>query len=288
VLTAPELRSQHQFGYSIDMSEDGTLLKVAAALPPANEEDHPDSEIHFFERDGMTWQHSEVLPSFVEDYECGQSRLSGDGLTLIAVCRSEVLVPGDRLITLKRVDGAWVQVHDLTLAPNNGSQPVALDHHATRMAVLEGTNRAQVVLHRWDGSAWLRELALPPPATERSEGTGWGQTVQFSRNGKMVAIPDFQSRIAGAGVMKSYTRGTSPQGAVIIYARAWDGAPWRLRSVVKAPNPEHEDGFGVSVGMSGDGKYLAVGALWEDSNARGIDGDRTNNASEQSGAVYLY
>jgi hypothetical protein len=288
VLTAPEPRSQHQFGYSVDMSEDGTLLKVAAALPPANEEENADSEIHFFERDGMTWQHSEVLPSFVEGYECGQSRLSGDGLTLIAVCRSEVLVPGDRLMTLKRVDGAWVQMHDLTLAPNNGSQPVALDHHATRMAVLEGTNRAQVVLHRWDGSAWLRELALPPPATERSEGTGWGQTVQFSRNGKMVAIPDFQSRIAGAGVMKSYTRGTSPQGAVLVYARAWDGAPWRLRSVLKAPNPEHEDGFGVSVGMSGDGKYLAVGALWEDSNARGIDGDRTNNASEQSGAVYLY
>jgi hypothetical protein len=29
-------------------------------------------------------------------------------------------------------------------------------------------------------------------------------------------------------------------------------------------------------------------APWEEGNARGIDGDRDNNASQLSGAVYLY
>jgi hypothetical protein len=291
ILTRPQVRQNHGFGVTLDISEDGTLLKVGGAVSPMDEFEAPDSEIHFFEREGTSWRHSETMPAFFPAYECSNSRLSGDGLTLIAVCVNVngIGTPAFRMVTLKRTGGAWVQVHDLAMADNLGFQPVALDHHATRMALIEGRDRASnVVLHRWDGSAWVREIALPPPATQAQEATAWGRTVKFSRNGKMVAISDFQSRIAGAGVMKTYTRGTSPQGAVLFYEREWDRAPWRLRSVLKAPNPEHEDGFGVSVDMSGNGKYLAVGALWEDSNARGIDGDRNNNASEQSGAVYLY
>ncbi len=77
---------------------------------------------------------------------------------------------------------------------------------------------------------------------------------------------------------------------MFIYRRAADRPIWRLRSVLKAPNAEEgrEDGFGVSVSMSGNAHHLAVGALYEDSNARGIDGDRTNNESYDAGAVYLY
>jgi hypothetical protein len=104
----------------------------------------------------------------------------------------------------------------------------------------------------------------------------------------MVAISGPWSQIAGAGVLKTHTSGTSPQGAVLVYERSWERAPWRLRSVLKAPNPDAEDGFGLSLAMSGSGRYLAVGAPNEDSNARGIDGNRSNNSSGQSGAVYLY
>jgi hypothetical protein len=192
------------------------------------------------------------------------------------------------MVTFKRTGGAWVPVQDLPMAISHGYHPMALDHHATRMALLEGTGRARVVLHRWEGSAWVREIELPPPATEAGEPTAWGRTVKFSRNGKMVAIADFNSRIAGVGVMTTYTRGTSRDGAVFIYHRAWSRAPWRLRSVLKAPNAESDDGFGTSLDMSGTGGFLAVSASAEDSNARGIDGDRDNNESLSAGAVYLY
>lgn len=217
--------------------------------------------------------------------------MSGDGSTLIVYCRpanDRIPRDPDRMVTLKRTAGAWVPVHDLPMGRSHGFHPMALDHHATRMALLEGTGRSRVILHRWDGSAWVREIELPPPATEAGEPTAWGRTVKFSRNGKKVAIPDFFSRIAGAGVMRTYTRGPSPQGAVFIYQREWDRAPWRLRSVIKAPNPERDDGFGMSVDMGANGGYLAVSAPWEDSSARGIDGDRDNNESFQAGAVYLY
>jgi trimeric autotransporter adhesin len=290
VLTRPQVQANRNFGVSLDLSEDGTLLKVGGAVSPLDEFTPPESELHFFERDGTSWQHSESMPTFFPHYFCN-SRLGGDGLTLISHCISVNGLgdPYQRMVTLKRIGGAWVRVHDLAMADNLGIQPVALDHHGTRMALIEGRGRAaNVVLHRWDGSAWVRELVLPPPATEAGEETAWGHTVAFSRNGRMVAISDFRSRIAGAGVMKPYTRGISSQGAVLVYQRAWDGAPWRLRSALKAPNPGPDDGFGRSVAMSGNGRYLAVGAPGEDSNARGIDGDRDNNASQQSGAVYLY
>jgi hypothetical protein len=65
-------------------------------------------------------------------------------------------------------------------------------------------------------------------------------------------------------------------------------APWVLRSVVKAPNPDRDDYFGLPLALSANGRYLAVGANREDGNARGIDGDRTSNSAEDAGAVYLY
>jgi hypothetical protein len=42
------------------------------------------------------------------------------------------------------------------------------------------------------------------------------------------------------------------------------------------------------VALSADGNTLAVGALYEDSNATGIGGDQTNNSASNAGAVYLY
>jgi len=288
VLTAPEPAAQNWFGFSLNMSEDGTLLKVSNYLP-WNEVDQTESEIHFFERNGMTWAHAGMLPTLFEGWDCRQSGMSGDGLTLIVVCHNE-LVLGDRLVTLKRIGGAWVRVHELALGPSNVIQPVALDHHATRMATVEGSASYSVILHSWSGGAWVREVALPAPAAEPGEGTTWGFPVEFSRDGRVVAIADLFARVAGVGVMKTITRATNAQGVVLVYRRAPDRPRWRLRSVLKGPNAEEEreDVFGVSLSMSGNAKHLAVGALYEDSNARGIDGDRTNNDSNDAGAVFLY
>ena len=57
---------------------------------------------------------------------------------------------------------------------------------------------------------------------------------------------------------------------------------------VKASNTGANDLFGQSVALSADGNTLAVGALGEDSNATGVNGDQTNNSASFSGAVYLY
>ena len=76
-------------------------------------------------------------------------------------------------------------------------------------------------------------------------------------------------------------------GAVYVYRRGATPSAWTLRNVVKAPNPEYDDSFGISISLSASGRTLAVGAPQEDSNARGIDGDRTDNSTRNAGAAYL-
>jgi hypothetical protein len=55
----------------------------------------------------------------------------------------------------------------------------------------------------------------------------------------------------------------------------------------KASNTNAGDRFGV-VAISADGNTLAVGALWEDSAATGINGDQTDNSAPDAGAVYVF
>ena len=53
-------------------------------------------------------------------------------------------------------------------------------------------------------------------------------------------------------------------------------------------NTTETDGFGYSVGLSGDGNTLAVGAPSEDSAGAGINGAQDDNSFFGSGAVYLF
>ena len=55
----------------------------------------------------------------------------------------------------------------------------------------------------------------------------------------------------------------------------------------QASNPDSEDRFGWSVGLSGDGNTLAVGAYREGGSSTGVNGAQ-NNDSTDSGAVYLF
>jgi hypothetical protein len=48
------------------------------------------------------------------------------------------------------------------------------------------------------------------------------------------------------------------------------------------------DGFGISVGLSTDGRTMAIGAWGEDSAAVGVNGDQTDNSALRSGAVYVF
>jgi len=279
------------FGYSIDMSLDGRTIKVNSLQPQDAEVNH-EGRTHIFDRSGSTWVHKVTLAPFHAGDFCSKVRMSGDGLTLVANC----FVPNGnvfRAVTLKRIGDAWVHAGDLALTSFTNEQPLALNFDATAMALTQsGTPNSSVAIYRWDGSTWVREANLFAPSTLTPSGT-FGIALAFNRDGKRLAIGDFSSPAGGAGVSSSVQSGNTPHGAVFLYQR--DGAlasPWQLRSVVKAPNPGSpnpgQDVFGVSVALSGSGRTLAVGADGEDSNARGIDGDQSNESAPNAGAAYLY
>ena len=62
--------------------------------------------------------------------------------------------------------------------------------------------------------------------------------------------------------------------------------PVAQQAYLKASNTDASDDFGYSIAVSGE--LVVVGALSEDSNATGVNGDQTNNIAGGSGAAYIF
>src|SRR5437773_9854533 len=90
-------------------------------------------------------------------------------------------------------------------------------------------------------------------------------------------------------------------GLAIVFPRATgvaqNGSTPQLKQVayIKASNTEMGDHFGNGgtleghgVALSGDGNTLAVGAPYESSGAKGINGNQNDNSLYSAGAVYVF
>ncbi len=78
--------------------------------------------------------------------------------------------------------------------------------------------------------------------------------------------------------------GAADSGAVYVFV--YESGEWNQQAYIKASNTQSNDWFGSSVAISGD--TLVVGAVGEDSNATGINGDQANNGASISGAAYVF
>jgi hypothetical protein len=81
-----------------------------------------------------------------------------------------------------------------------------------------------------------------------------------------------------------FNNSATDSGAVYVYARSQNS--WMLQAYLKASNPEAGDRFGFSLSLDRD--TLAVSAIYEDSNATGVNGNQGNNDLTSSGAVYIF
>jgi len=120
-------------------------------------------------------------------------------------------------------------------------------------------------------------------ANNAEAGDVFGSTVALSGDGAtlVVGAPGEDS-----GSSPLYPNGAPQAGAAYVFVRT--GTNWVLQSRLKAPNAEADDGFGASLAITTDGSLLAVGAPGEDSSAKGVDGDQTDNTASGSGAVYVF
>lgn len=73
-------------------------------------------------------------------------------------------------------------------------------------------------------------------------------------------------------------------GAAYVYTRS--GSNWTYRTMLKASNIGADDRFGYSGAVSGD--TIVIGARWEGSAARGVNGNQSDNSAPRSGAAYVF
>ena len=145
------------------------------------------------------------------------------------------------------------------------------------------------------GSTWSQQAYIK--ASNTGENDNFGSSIALSGNTLAVGAPLEGSN--ATGVNADLTGGTGTQadnssttsGAVYVFTRS--GSTWSQQAYIKASNTGSGDRFGSSIALSGD--TLAVGAIWEDSNATGVNPTGTGGANPQadnsenaSGAVYVF
>ena len=142
--------------------------------------------------------------------------------------------------------------------------------------------------------AWSQQAYIK--ASNPGQSYRFGFVVSLSQDGNTLAVSAYFEASAAKGINGDQNDKSIPQaGAVYVFTRT--GTTWSQQAYVKASNtgeaasgkqPSKGDQFGFSIGLSADGNTLAVGAISEDSGAKGINGDQNDNSQQSSGAVYVF
>jgi len=267
------------FGRFIALSGDGNTLAVGSTNEDSNatglngnqtDNSSPDSgAVYVFVRTGSTWiQQAYIKASNAEtnDYFGHDIAISMDGNTLVV--------------------GAPLE--DSNATGINGNQ---LDNSLL--------NSGAVYVFKRVGTTWMQEAyikASNPDITDSFGGSTNYYNIAHGQPRKSITISnDGNTFVVGVGDESSNAIGINGNqldnsslysGAVYVFVRS--GSTWTQQAYIKASNAEAGDFFGAVAELSGDGNTLAVGALGEDSNATGINGDQTDNSIVGSGAVYIF
>jgi hypothetical protein len=132
---------------------------------------------------------------------------------------------------------------------------------------------------------WFERAYIKASNTDSLDG--FGRSVSLSGDGGTLAVGATGEDSNANGIDGNQAdNSASDSGAVYVFSRS--GIYWPQQAYIKASNADSGDSFGGSISLSGDGNTLAVGALYEGSNATGIDGNQTDNSASISGAVYVF
>jgi trimeric autotransporter adhesin len=145
-----------------------------------------------------------------------------------------------------------------------------------------------------NGANWAQQAYVKPSNPQM--GAEFGHAVVLSADGNTMAVSAYWEASKATGINGIQTDESIPQaGAVYVFTRT--GTTWTQQAYIKASNTGEAgtedrfgdgDQFGVSLALSDDGRTLAVGAISEDSNAAGINGNQADNSATSAGAVYVF
>ena len=159
------------------------------------------------------------------------------------------------------------------------------DSNATGVGGTQADNSANdsgaVYVFTRSGTTWTQQAYLKASNTDARDYFGY--SVALSGDTLAVGALSEDSNATGVGG-NGADNSVNYSGAVYVFTRS--GTTWSQQAYLKASNTGANDYFGSSVALSGD--TLAVGAILEDSNATGVNGNEANNSVTGSGAVYVF
>lgn len=242
-------------------NEDSNLTGVHTTAFADNNLTLDAGAVYLFNRAGGTWsQQAYIKGHAVATIQALGSAvaLSDDGTTLIA--------------------GAHNESSDLKGVFAPGTPLSSGAHQSGAVYVFTSTAGA------WSQQAFIK-------ASNTAPGDHFGNQVAVSGDGNTVIVGAHWR----AGVLSGIFAGTSfndddptdTTGAAYVFRRS--GGNWTQQAYLKASNNNGDEfQFGTSVAVSGDGRTVAVGAIYEAGGSPGVQGDPANQTVHSAGAVYLY
>ena len=262
------------FGNAVSLSADGNTLAVGADREdsnstgvggePNNSSATDSGAVYVFVRDSSSAKWTQQAYIKASNTGAGDNfgtsvSLSGDGNTLAVGAVNE-----DSNST--GVGGA-----DNSNAANSGAVYVFTRNTATVT---------------WSQQAYVK-------ASNTDADDKFGISVSLSGDGNTLAVGAYLEDSTATGVDGSQENfilfGSEinlAAGAVYVFTRSVD--TWNQKAYIKASDLIAENLFGHSVSLSSDGNTLAVGAINEDSDATGVNGEYKSGARNKSGAVYVF
>lgn len=203
---------------------------------------------YVFVRDGTTWSQQAYLKA--------SNAEAGDNFGRVAIS-------GDTIVVGASSEASAASGVNVDQRNNSGS----------------GAGAAYVFVR--SGTTWTQEAYLK--ASNTDAGDFFGDS-GVAVSGDTIVVGAWGEASAATGVDGNEADNGAPQsGAAYVFTRT--GTNWSQRAYLKASNTEAFDGFQM-VAVSGE--TVVLGALYESSNATGINGNQTNNGASSAGAAYVF
>jgi hypothetical protein len=265
------------FGSEVALSADGNTLAIGAYLEDGDGSGGANAfhsgAVYIFTHNAGVWAQQAYLKASNSEGGQPDSQTSGDQF--------------GRAIALS-ADGNTLAVG----APGEDSNAVGIDGDQSGNSAW-GSGAVYVFTRSaatWSQQAYVKASNTGGgtlPFGQLALGDSFGRALALSADGNTLAVgaPAEDSNATGINGNQS-DDSAADAGAVYVFVRTV--GVWSQQAYVKASNTEVGDYFGSAVALSGDGQTLAVGALYEDSVAIGVDGNQADNSAPEAGAVYVF
>jgi hypothetical protein len=258
-----------QFGWSVTLSDDGTVMAVGASTEASNargingnQADNSAANagaVYVFTRTGSTWSQQAYLKG--EQTDAGDLfgfcvDLSSDGNTL-AICGYDE-------------DGGVPGVNGNQADNSKGGSGCAY------IFVRDGAS--------WKQTTYLKQSNLNHPQD------AFGSAIALSGDGRTLVVDaaDEDGTVGGVNGPQydGEQIGDNSNGALYVFVNT--NGTWSQQAYIRSSNIRVNDLFGIRLAVSRDGNVLAASSMLQGGGGRGAIANQQDFSAEESGAVYVF